>query len=464
MTQSYIGYNVMEMNTIVEESPPLNILIVDDEANIRKTLMICLESLGHRAAAVGNPRDALAEAGRRVFDLAFVDLRLGTADGMDLIPELLKACPRLAIVVITAYASIATAVEAVRRGAADYIPKPFTPEQVGLAVQRVAAIRSMEQRITALQEDIQRLHPDINFDSRNPEMRRVIELAQQVAPTEAVVLLRGPSGTGKSALARAIHEWSPRREKPLGVVPCASLSPELLESELFGHVKGAFTGAVRDNPGRVAACEGGSLFLDEIGDLPLPIQPKLLRFLQDREYERVGDAITRKADVRILAATNADIASAVKDGRFREDLFFRFNVFPIEVPALCERPEDVEPLAAGMLAFFGAQNHKLLRGFSDEALQALRSYSWPGNIRELRNVIERAVILCASDTVGIGHLPESLAPRTLAVRLGDPVKLDAIEEAHIRHVLASAKSLQEAADILGIDQATLWRKRKQYGI
>jgi len=178
----------------------------------------------------------------------------------------------------------------------------------------------------------------------------------------------------------------------------------------------------------------------------------------------VGDAGTRKADVRILAATNADLAVAVKEGRFREDLFYRFNVFPIDVPPLSVRAEDVEPLAVGMLAFFGAQNHKLLRGFSDEALQALRSYSWPGNIRELRNVIERAVILCASDTVGIEHLPESLAPRAPAVRLGDPVKLDAIEEAHIRHVLASSKSLQEAADILGIDQATLWRKRKQYGI
>jgi len=446
------------------ERLPLNVLIVDDEANIRKTLMICLESLGHRAVAVGNPRDALAEAGRRVFDLAFVDLRLGTEDGMDLIPGLLRACPRLSIVIITAYASIATAVEAVRRGAADYIPKPFTPDQVELAVKRAAAVRTMENRIAELQEDLKRLHPDINFDSRNPEMRRVIDLARQVALTEAVVLLRGPSGTGKSSLARAIHEWSPRREKPLGIVPCASLSPELLESELFGHVKGAFTGAVRDNPGRVAACDGGTLFLDEIGDLPLPIQPKLLHFLQDREYERVGDAVTRRADVRILAATNADLSLAVKEGRFREDLFYRFNVFPIEVPPLRERIEDVEPLAAGMLAFFGAQNHKLLRGFSDEALNALRSCSWPGNIRELRNVVERAVILCASDTVGIEHLPESMAPHTPAMRLGDPVKLDAIEEAHIRSVLASSKSLQEAADILGIDQATLWRKRKQYGI
>ena len=327
----------------------LNILIVDDEANIRKTLMICLETLGHRSTAVGSVRDAVAEAARQVFDLAFVDLRLGVENGMDLIPSLLQAQPALSIVVITAYASIATAVEAMRRGAADYIPKPFTPDQVSLVVQRISAVRSMEQRIASLQEDLRRLHPEASFDSRHPPMLRALDLARQAAPTEAIVLLRGPSGTGKSVLARAIHEWSRRKDKPMGVVACASLSPELLESELFGHVKGAFTGAVRDNPGRVAACEGGTLFLDEIGDLPLPIQPKLLRFLQDREYERVGDAVPRKADVRILAATNADLAAAVKEGRFREDLFYRFNVFPIDLPPLRERTEDIEALATRML-------------------------------------------------------------------------------------------------------------------
>jgi two-component system, NtrC family, response regulator AlgB len=452
------------MNASSQEHPPLNILIVDDEANIRKTLMICLETLGHRSTAVGSVLDARAEAARQVFDLAFLDLRLGTEDGMDLIPALLQAQPGLSVVVITAYASISTAVEAMRRGAADYLPKPFTPEQVALVVQRAASVRSMEQRIHALQEDLRSLHPAVSFESRHPAMARALDLARQAAPTEAIVLLRGPSGTGKSVLARAIHEWSRRKEKPLGVVACASLSPELLESELFGHVKGAFTGAVRDNPGRVAACEGGSLFLDEIGDLPLPIQPKLLRFLQDRDYERVGDAVPRKADVRILAATNADLAAAVSQGRFREDLFYRLDVFPIDLPSLRERTEDIEILATRMLEFFGAQNHKFLRGFSAEALEALKSYAWPGNLRELRNVIERAAILCPSDLVGSEQLPEVLAPRPSAVRLGDPVGLDAIEEAHIRRVLASAKSLQEAADILGIDQATLWRKRKQFGI
>ena len=285
----------------------LNILIVDDEANIRKTLTVCLESRGHRMTAVSNGKDARVETDRQVFDLAFVDLRLGTENGLDLIPPILSACPWIKIVVITAYASIDTAVEAMRRGATDYLPKPFTPEQVQLVTERVASVRSMEQHIATLKEDLERLHPEVTFSSQYPGMQRAIELARQVAPSQAVVLLSGPSGTGKTVLARAIHGWSHRADKPFGTISCPTLSPELLESELFGHVKGAFTGALRDNPGRVAACEGGTLFLDEIGDLPLALQPKLLRFIQDREYERVGDQQTKRADVRIITATNTDL-------------------------------------------------------------------------------------------------------------------------------------------------------------
>jgi two-component system, NtrC family, response regulator AlgB len=442
----------------------LNILVVDDEANIRKTLSICLESCGHKATAVGSFKDALSESERQVFDLAFVDLRLGTENGLDLIPRLLGLCPWLKIVVITAYASIDTAVEAMRRGAADYIPKPFTPEQVEMVTGRVSEIRSMEQKIAALKDDISRLNPRINYESKYPSMQRAISMARQVASSEASILLRGPSGTGKSELAKAIHSWSPRANQPLGIISCPTLSSELLESELFGHIKGAFTGAVRDNIGRIAACEGGSLFLDEIGEMPPAIQAKLLRFLQSREYERVGDDKTRRADVRIITATNSDIEKAVKDKTFREDLYYRLNVIQIELPPLSERPDDVEEIAKGMLKFFGSQNHKLLAGFSEEAIKALRNYSWPGNLRELRNVIERAAILCAADTVGIELFPVSVAPRAPSVELGDPVKIELIEENHIRRVLASAKSLQEAAEVLGIDQATLWRKRKQYGI
>lgn len=442
----------------------LNVLIVDDEANIRKTLTICLESRGHRVIAVSNGKDARVETDRQVFDLAFVDLRLGTENGLDLIPSILGTCPWIKIVVITAYASIDTAVEAMRRGATDYIPKPFTPEQVQLVTDRVATVRGMEQRIATLKEDLERLHPEVSFTSQHPGMQRAVELARQVAASEAVVLLRGPSGTGKTVLARAIHGWSHRTDKPFGTISCPTLTPELLESELFGHVKGAFTGALRDNPGRVAACEGGTLFLDEIGDLPLTLQPKLLRFIQDREYERVGDQRTRRADVRIITATNTDLDKAVQTGRFREDLYYRLNVIQIDLPPLSDSPDDVEMLARNMLEFFGAQNHKVLRGFSDMAIKALRQYAWPGNIRELRNAVERAAILCTGDIVQIEHLPTSIAPYTPPLQLGDHVSLKKIEEYHIRRVVASTKTLQEAANILGVDQATLWHKRKQYGI
>jgi len=446
------------------ETGGLDILIIDDEINIRKTLAVCLESRGHRVIAVSNASDALSEADRQAFDLAFVDLRLGTSNGLDLIPALLASCPWLKIVVITAYASVESAVQAMRKGASDYIPKPFTPEHVELVTGRVINMRTMEQRINNLKEDMERLHPEASFNSRYSGMQRALDLARQTARSEAVVLLRGPSGTGKTVLARAIHTWSRRAGKPFGIISCPTLSLELLESELFGHVKGSFTGAVKDNPGRIAACEGGTLFLDEIGDLPLSIQPKLLRFIQDREYERVGDQQTRRADVRIIAATNTDLDKGVKEGRFREDLYYRLNVIQIDLPPLAERPDDVESLAKNMLSFFGAQNHKVLTGFSEDALLALRNYFWPGNIRELRNVIERAAILSSGEIVGIELLPASIVPRTSPIQLGAPVSLEVIEENHIRRVIASARSLQEAADILGIDQATLWRKRKDYGI
>ncbi len=443
---------------------PLNILVVDDEINIRKTLAVSLETEGHRVMAVSNFQDALSEASRRSFELAFVDLRLGADDGLDLIPALLAAAPWLKIVVITAYASIDTAVEAMRRGATDYIPKPFTPAQIQLAVRKVFEMRSLEQKIAALQEDLGRMHPQVDFSSVSPAMQRAVNLARQAAAAEATILLRGESGTGKTALGRAIHSWSRRASRPMAIMSCAAFPSELLESELFGHVKGAFTGAVRDNPGRIASCEGGTLFLDDISDLPLSLQPKLLRFVQEREYERVGDTFTRRADVRLIAATNADLERSVREGRFREDLFYRLNVIPIEVTPLRDRTEDIVPLAERLLAFFARANHKSFAGFTPEALQTLEHYSWPGNVRELSNVIERAAIICGAERVGLEYLPSGFQPGEVAPNLGDSISLDKIDELHIRRVLAKAKSLQDAARILGIDQATLWRRRKKYGI
>ncbi|MGD0276838.1 MAG: sigma-54 dependent transcriptional regulator [Syntrophales bacterium] len=442
----------------------MNILIIDDELNIRKTMTVCLETDGHVIVSVSNYEDAIAENLRHCFDIAFVDIRLGMDSGLDLIPVLLAESPWLKIVMITAYASIDTAVDAMRRGATDYIPKPFTPTQLKLVVQKIAEVRSLEQRIDALQADLNRINPEVDLTTASPVMQRAIELARQAAPTDAIVLITGENGTGKSIIARAIHSWSKRSDKPFAEISCPSLSPDLLESELFGHVKGSFTGAVRDHSGRIAFCEGGTLLLDEVGDLPLSVQPRLLRFLQEREYERLGDHATQKANVRLIAATNMNLEEAVKDQRFREDLYYRLSVIQIEIPPLRERPEDVVNLAKRWMTFFSRSNHRASQQFSKDALQALERYSWPGNVRELRNVVERASILSRSELVGIEYLPEKFLTGIVHPKLGDLVSLEKIEEMHIRHVLASTKSLQEAADILGIDQATLWRRRKQYNI
>jgi len=419
--------------------PALRVLIVDDELNIRKSLAMSIECDGHEVVAVSNAQDAIDQAARGSFDLAFLDLRLGPTLGSDIIPDLLAQSPWMRIVIITAHGSIDSAVETMRRGATDYLTKPFTPAQVRLVIERVMQFRAMEQKVAGLQGLLNEPEAAANLESDSPAMQRLIAAARQFARSETTILLRGESGTGKGMLARAIHAWSERAGKPFATVSCPTLSAQLLESELFGHAKGAFTSAVRDNPGRIAACEGGTLFLDEIGDLPRELQPKLLRFIQDRQYERVGDAVTRPAD-----------------------LLYRIKVMQIDLPPLRERPEDVAKLSERFLAEL--RRGRGIVGFTAEALAALSSYTWPGNIRELRNVIERAAILCQAERIGLEHLPANFAPQEIRVNVGDAVSLDKLEELHIRRVLAQTRSLDEAAKTLGIDLATLWRRRKKYGI
>ena len=296
-------------------------------------------------------------------------------------------------------------------------------------------------------------------------MQKTLVIAFKAAETSANMLILGPSGTGKSVLAREIHKRSPQKDNVFVTVSCPSLSRELLESELFGHVKGSFTGAVNDTLGKVAAADGGTLFLDEIGEMPLEIQPKLLRLLQEREYERVGESRVRKATVRIIAATNRNLAAEVKAGRFREDLFYRMNVITLTLTGLRDRPGDFARLAGSYLDFFARRIGKKITGFSPAVLDAFGRYGWPGNLRELRNVIERAVILAGGETIELIDLPEDFSqPADTRVAVGAHVTLDELETEHIRRVVAMTKTLEDAAHVLGIDPATLYRKRQKLGM
>jgi NtrC-family two-component system response regulator AlgB len=444
----------------------MNVLLVDDDQGLRKTLRLALEAMGHRVSEAGCRDEALDRLGQRVFEVCFLDIRLGREEGLDLLPALLRAAPGMAIVMMTAYATIETAVEAMRRGAADYLPKPFTPTEIRVVLDRIRQLRRLQSHVEELEEQVRAIVPEADLQTAEETMRRTLDVAFKVAPTDATVLIRGESGTGKGVLARAIHARSVRAEAPFVTVSCPSLSAELLESDLFGHVKGAFTGAVQDTTGKVAAAEGGTLFLDEVGDLPLPLQPKLLRLLQEKRYERVGETRTRVCDVRILAATNRDLTADVAAGRFREDLLYRLNVIEVVMPSLRERPRDIGPLAEHLLQFFARQARKTLTGFTEEAKAAILRHGWPGNVRELRNAVERGVILASGSTVGLADLPVQVgaASPNGAVEIGHDFTLEKLEAEHIRRVLATKATLEEAAEVLGIDPSTLYRKRKRFGL
>jgi len=443
----------------------MKILIIDDETSLRRTLRIALESMGHAAAEARDARQALDALERERFDAAFLDLRLGQEQGLDLLPELLHVAPDLDVIVITAYATIATAVEAMRQGAFDYLPKPYTPDQLRSVFERLARVHRLQVQVADLEAQVHASVPEADLGTQEPGMDEALKLAYRAAASTATMLLCGESGTGKGVLARAIHARSSRAQGPFLTVACPSLSAELLESELFGHVRGAFTGAVRDTLGKVAAAEGGTLFLDEVGDLPAALQPKLLRLLQELKYERIGETETRSADVRILAATNRNLKEETAAGKFREDLLYRLNVIEVNLPPLRERRRDIVPLAAHLLQFFARQNGKHLTGFSDEARESFLRYAWPGNVRELRNAVERGVILASGDVVGLADLPVQVSsPAQAGVQVGAHVTLDELEAVHIRRVLASTSTIEEAARVLGVDASTLYRKRKRYGL
>ena len=442
---------------------PLAVLVVDDEKNIRTTLATCLEAAGCRAVAVGSVDRALEAVEREPFDVAFVDLRLGAEPGMELIPRLLAARPGISIVVITAYSTVESAVQAIKLGAADYLPKPFTPAQIRHVVDQVGRRRTIIQRVADVEARLASEVPEADLHTASPKMRAVMDLLSLAAGSDAPILLRGENGTGKGVLARALHAQSARGTRPFVTVNCPTLSEDLLASELFGHAKGAFTGAVKDQAGRVEAAEGGTVFLDEIGEISPALQAKLLRFVQEKQFERVGETRTRHADVRLVAASNRDLEKDVVEGRFRQDLLFRLNVIEVRVPALRERGEDILPLARGFLAFFARASGRSAPELTPETEVALTTYGWPGNVRELRNAMERATILWPGRSLVPEALPERMVVQSEVRRpwLGGDFSLDEIEREQIVRVMRRAPTLEDAARILGIDGSTLWRKRKK---
>jgi NtrC-family two-component system response regulator AlgB len=442
----------------------LRLLIVDDEKNIRRSLETFFESCGYAVHSAPDARTALDTLrGSEGFDLILTDYRMAEMNGLELLTEVKRLLPDTPVVLMTAYATVENAVAAMKAGASDYLSKPFSLREVQHVVDRALELKNLRAENRVLRAALDDL-PLV--ESRSPVMRGLVDTARQAAASEATILLQGESGTGKNVLAREIHHWSPRRERPFVVVNCTTLSEQLLESELFGHVRGAFTGAVKDKPGRLEAADGGTVFLDEIADLSVGLQAKLLRFLHERRFERVGGAATIEVDARIIAATNRVLEQEVAAGRFRDDLYYRLNVISLAVPALRERPEDIMLLAQRFLAAAALRNHRGGLKFSPEAAQALCRYRWPGNVRELRNAIERAVVLSRGETIHQEDLPDSIFRPQTAPKLPPEASasLEEVEREHILRVLADAVTLEEAADTLGISVATLWRKRKRYGV
>jgi two-component system, NtrC family, response regulator AlgB len=437
------------------------ILIVDDEKNIRVNLATLFEGRGYEVRTAESGQQALARFSEEDgFDLVLTDYRMAEMNGYELLMHIKDRDLDVLVILMTAYATVENAVAAMKAGAYDYLTKPFSLDQVEHAVERALETRSLRGEIRGLRNTLEE-RPLL--ESRSPAMQRLLRDAQRVAASEAAILLTGESGTGKNVLAHQIHRWSPRREKPFVVINCTTLSEQLLESELFGHTKGAFTGAIKDKPGRLEAANGGTVFLDEIADLSAPLQAKFLRFVQEQRFERVGGDNTIHVDARIIAASNRDLSAEVGAHHFREDLFYRLNVIALPVPPLREHAEDILPLAERLLSAAAIRNHRSQLRFSPEAQAVIANYRWPGNVRELRNAVERAAVLSQSDLISPECLPDTLFqqhPPALSSPSSD--SLEEIEREQIMRVLAESPTLQDAAENLGINVTTLWRKRKRY--
>jgi len=446
----------------------VNILVIDDEATMRDSCQQTLSRGGNRVEVAEDGSSGLAMLERKSFDLVILDLKMPGLSGMEVLKNIKEDNPEAMVIVITGYATVESAVEAMKKGAYDFIPKPFTPESL-----RVIVNRALEKRQLALENVLLRGELKASFGpevivGQSKSMKKVEELVQKVGPTDTTVLISGESGTGKELVARAIHRHSNRTDKPFVAVDCGSLVENLFESELFGHVKGSFTGATATKYGRFELANGGTLFFDEIGNISINIQTKLLRVIQEREITKVGSSQVIKVDVRIVAATNKDLQKDVKTGTFREDLFYRLSVVPIALPPLRERRDDIPLLATHFLSKYNKKRRKNIKAISDRAMKALVEYDWPGNVRELENAIERAVVLAESDVVKASDLlyygltveaPSSKSDVSAAQRLID------VEREHIAKTLKMFHGHRgKTAESLGIDRKTLRAKLSRYKI
>jgi len=421
--------------------------------------------LGLKVAAAASGKEAVKMFAEHKPEVVLLDLKLPDMDGLAVLEKIKQADIKTYVVIITAYATIETAVKAVKLGAFDYLAKPFTPPQIDHVLSMIRKVNSLESQVESLKEQLRGMERHGDFVTRSKKVQSVLKVARQAADSTASILLTGESGTGKGILAQLIHDWSPRSQGPFVQVDCTVLQENLLESDLFGHRKGAFTGAVSDKSGKLAQAEGGTVFLDEVTEMSASVQGKLLHFLQSREFTPVGETKSQQVDARIIAATNRNLERAVEEGVFREDLYYRLNVVEITLPCLRERPEDITLLAELYLKKFSSENSRNLKGFSQEALALLNTYPWPGNVRELINAVQRGSIIAAGERITPQDLPPQLTkyspkqdPEGVLRNLGE------VEKEHIQMVLAHTSTMEEAAQVLGIDPATLWRKRKKYGL